>query len=338
MCSNDATVRAAESLAAGQDNNDLLLTEVLAGDSRYKVSWLSQCRYLFWRSWINMLRDRMLTSVRIAIITILGVVLGLVYLRLKVDQKGIMSINGAIYLMIINTSFSTMYAVVNSFPLEMRVFLREYCTGLYRVDTYYLTKTLSEIPLFLIMNAIYAAITYWMIGLYASWDAFMIAVGVFLLITNVSISIGYLMSTLCGSVTVALAVAPPVLIPIMLFGGLFLNSADYPLYFKWLEYVSWFKYSNEILMVNQWRYVEHIPCSQNESTTLSQGVWSPAPTHTTTGAPTQCLYRSGRDILEYNGFSEDNMIDDVIIMVAIHLGFWILSILALFVRAKRSRE
>ena len=31
-----------------------------------------------------------------------------------------------------------------------------------------------------------------------------------------------------------------------------------PIYFKWLEYLSWFKYSNECMVVNQWKDVDYI--------------------------------------------------------------------------------
>jgi hypothetical protein len=37
-------------------------------------------------------------------------------------------------------------------------------------------------------------------------------------------SAGMLMSTLAGDVNIALAVAPPIMIPFMMFGGFFLNS------------------------------------------------------------------------------------------------------------------
>ncbi|KAK7008936.1 protein white [Biomphalaria glabrata] len=37
------------------------------------------------------------------------------------------------------------HAVVRTFPSELYIFLREYGTGLYRVDTYYLTKSLAEV-------------------------------------------------------------------------------------------------------------------------------------------------------------------------------------------------
>jgi ATP-binding cassette, subfamily G (WHITE), eye pigment precursor transporter len=51
---------------------------------------------------------------------------------------------------------------------------------------------------------------------------------------------------------VALAISAPLIIPMLLFGGFFLSNASVPVYFEWLSYLSWFKYGNEALSINQW--------------------------------------------------------------------------------------
>jgi hypothetical protein len=37
-----------------------------------------------------------------------------------------------------------------------------------------------------------------------------------------------------------------------------LLNRSVPVYFIWLKYISWFSYSNEILVVNQWKSVQNI--------------------------------------------------------------------------------
>uniref|UniRef100_A0A2C9LSP7 ABC-2 type transporter transmembrane domain-containing protein n=1 Tax=Biomphalaria glabrata TaxID=6526 RepID=A0A2C9LSP7_BIOGL len=101
---------------ARDSQSDPLLTDILAGESRYEVSWLTQFRYLFWRSWISMFRDDNLTRVRFMQALTLAIVLGLIYLQQTVDQKGIMSLNGAIFLLITHTSFCNIFAVVTVCP------------------------------------------------------------------------------------------------------------------------------------------------------------------------------------------------------------------------------
>ena len=56
-----------------------------------------------------------------------------------------------------------------------------------------------------------------------------------------------------SSTQVALALGPPFIIPLLLFGGFFLRNGSVPVYFDWLRYVSWFMYANEALSINQWQ-------------------------------------------------------------------------------------
>ncbi|GFR98224.1 ATP-binding cassette sub-family G member [Elysia marginata] len=150
--------------SAQEKKSDPVIAQALAGGSRYESSWPKQFKYLFWRAWVGMLRDVILFRVRVAQVFTVGIIVGLVYLRLSVEQKSVMSINGAIFLLITNTSFSNLFAVVNSFPLELAVFFREYGSGLYRADTYYLAKTIVEVPVFVLITTLFATLTYWMIG------------------------------------------------------------------------------------------------------------------------------------------------------------------------------
>ena len=44
----------------------------------------------------------------------------------------------------------------------------------------------------------------------------------------------------------------PTSVPLLLFGGFFLQSESVPPYFIWLKYISWFYYGAENLYVTQW--------------------------------------------------------------------------------------
>jgi ATP-binding cassette, subfamily G (WHITE), eye pigment precursor transporter len=71
----------------------------------------------------------------------------------------------------------------------------------------------------------------------------------------------------------ALSIGPPVIIPFLIFGGFFLNSGSVPPYFKWLSYLSWFRYGNEALLINQWAEVMEgdIDCSTLNTTCPTSG-------------------------------------------------------------------
>lgn len=71
----------------------------------------------------------------------------------------------------------------------------------------------------------------------------------------------------------ALSIGPPLIIPFLLFGGFFLNSGSVPVYFTWLSYLSWFRYGNEALLINQWKDVGdgEIICTRQNATCPANG-------------------------------------------------------------------
>lgn len=76
------------------------------------------------------------------------------------------------------------------FCAELPVFLRERRSRLYRTDTYFLGKSLAELPLFMLVPFIFITITYPMIGLRPTMYNYSVALGIVALVANVSTSFG----------------------------------------------------------------------------------------------------------------------------------------------------
>ncbi|GFR98232.1 protein white-like [Elysia marginata] len=104
------------------------------------------------------------------------------------------------------------------------------------------------------------------------------------------------------------------------------EQCNIPVYFVWLKYLSWFKLANEVMMVNQWQNVHNITCNAAVSNTTFPPMSDP------------CLYKTGDDVLNYTGFDKDNVLMDILLLVALQVGFRLLSLVALIVRARRSKE
>lgn len=60
-------------------------------------------------------------------------------------QFGIQSIEGAIFLLVTENTFSAMYSVLDDFPQMYPIFLREYKSGLYSASTYYLSRIMAMV-------------------------------------------------------------------------------------------------------------------------------------------------------------------------------------------------
>lgn len=292
-----------------------------ADSDRYESSWYQQFAAVFARSVKTTVREPMVVRVRLVQTIILSLILGLIYLQLNLDQEGVQNINGVLFLMLINMTITNMMGVLNSFPLETPIFLREYGIGLYRVDIYFICKCLAELPSFLMIPVVFSAITYWMVGLYNTVEAFFIFTGVIVLVANISVSFGYIVSAGVNSVSTALAIAPPLMIPLIMFGGFFLNSDSVPVYFIWLEYLSWFKYANELLTVNQWENIDSLECDGNSTSPVDS-----------------CHYHNGHQVIKYLNYDEDNLWRNIGVLLAMLVGYRLIAFFVLFVRARRSKK
>ncbi|CAG9834805.1 unnamed protein product [Diabrotica balteata] len=273
----------------------------------YKNSCWAQFRAVLWRSWISMLKDPLIIKVRFLQTVITSLLIGLIYYGQEINQEGVMNINGVLFIFLTNMTFQNVYAVIHVFTAELPVFLREHRNGMYRTDVYFISKTLAELPFFIILPVSFTAACYFLIGLYGTATKFFITCGIVILVANAALSYGYLVSCISRNTPMALTLGAPLVIPFLLFGGYFMNLSSIPYYLKWLSYFSWFRFGNEALMINQWENITYINCSTNS---------------------TICP-KNGHVVLEAYNFVEENFTLDIIALCMLILGFRFFAYLAL---------
>ncbi|XP_054289076.1 protein white-like [Macrosteles quadrilineatus] len=283
--------------------------------SMYKASWYAQFKAVFWRSWLSVNKEPVLIKVRLLQTLMVSLMIGLIYFGQDYDQDGVMNINGALFICISNMTFQNVFAVITVFCSEMPVFMREHHNGMYRTDVYFLCKTLAEVPIFLAIPVLFTAIMYYMVGLNPAPAKFLQAMIIITLVSNVATSFGYFISCVSSSISVALSIGPPIVIPFLLFGGFFLNVRSVPPYFKWLSNLSWFKYGNEALLINQWSDIESIACTRSNTT----------------------CPRDGLVVLEEYSFSVSHYLMDYVWLIVLIIGFRLTAFLALLYRSSRRR-
>ena len=81
-----------------------------------------------------------------------------------------------------------------------------------------------ELPLYVLEAGILFTIVYWMAQLNPEAERFFTFLGIAFLVLQVVMSLGYFLSCLAPNVDIALAIAPVLIIPMMLFGGFYLNT------------------------------------------------------------------------------------------------------------------
>ncbi|KAH7645763.1 protein white isoform X1 [Dermatophagoides farinae] len=302
----------------------------------YKASWMEQFHALLWRSFISNVREPMITRIKFSQTLTVALLLGIVYWRQQLDQKGIMNINGAIFILIINLTFMNVFSVINTFCSELPIFLREYNNGMYRVDTYFLAKMFSELPYQIIFPTILVALLYYMVGFNNTWNSFIMFIFISNLIANCGISFGYMISCLSSSTKMAIALSSPLILPLLLFGGFFINNSTIPVYFKLFKYISWFYYGNEALIITQWINIENITCTTQkiyDNQLMNSSINEALVTSNGHGGEQRCLTK-GISVIEELSFDPSNLYIDIIALILLIIAMRFLAYMSLSLKSR----
>ena len=122
---------------------------------------------------------------------------------------------------------------------------------MYDVTSYYLAKITTETPLLIISPMIFAVIVYFKIGLMITAAQFFYFYLILELLTQTAASFGYFMSSIFNKEETVTALAPIVVMPLILFGGQFANPQNIPDWISWFQYLSPIRYALEALVVNE---------------------------------------------------------------------------------------
>lgn len=235
--------------------------DYLAKSTKFKSDLATQFAYLFGRAWRNAMRNKFIVKVRFAQSLFIALLIGLIYLNQpsKDLNSQIQNYAGAIFFACTNMVMGSSIGVLSIFAAEKAVFAREHANGYYGLSAYFFSKIIVELPFQIIFPIIQAAIMYWMVGFNGQpWYAFIVFAFTLVLLTLCGNAMGIFFASVFSDLTVALAVTPMVILPLMIFGGLFVNNGSIPPYFDWIKWISPIKYGFEALIKNQfaqWEYV-----------------------------------------------------------------------------------
>ena len=197
----------------------------------------------------DMSRDVLPLLLRFVQAIVMSVVLGLFYFNLQPVQESIYDRQGALFFLIVQQSSAPIVIVLSVFQTEKRIYQREHNQGLFRSPTFYAAKVLSEVPFLIIIPIIVATIAFPMINLQSDWAHLLVAYACLIVTAFAAQAIGLAIGTWSPTVQVANTVMPIIVSFMLLFSGLFVNSANIPVYFRWIEVVNYLKYAYESILL-----------------------------------------------------------------------------------------
>ncbi|EFO88893.1 CRE-WHT-4 protein [Caenorhabditis remanei] len=293
------------------------------GSNRYNSSFATQFNVLLKRSLRTTLRDPLLLRVRFAQIVVTAILVGVVNWRTELSGPTIQNLEGVMYNCARDMTFLFYFPSVNVITSELPVFLREHKSNIYSVEAYFLAKSIAELPQYTILPLIYGSVVYWMAGLVASpISSFFVFVFVCITLTWVAVSIAYVGACIFGDEGLVVTFMPMFVLPMLVFGGFYINANNIPLYFRHISYLSWFKHGFEALEANQWKPITEIPgCSP---------VANPLTASATQG---YCPAVNGEGILERRGIDTPLYVNVLILFVSFFI-YRFIGLMALKVRVR----
>ncbi|KAK8792777.1 hypothetical protein WA158_004941 [Blastocystis sp. Blastoise] len=280
------------------------------------TGWMNQFLVLLDRSWKVAIRDDLTVKGRAFQMVFLAVIVGIVFLRLGFSQVDIQNRLGVIFFIMMDLAFGLVFATIQVFPLELNIFFPEYASGLYRVDTYYLAKSLVDLPFQIIFPVLFTCIVYYLVGLDPDFSRFLGFTGILLLVTNATLALGYFISCLSPTMEFASAMTAIIILPFVLLGGFFLNDDTVPVYLIWLSEISMFKWGFKLLLINQFA----------------------GKTFVCPPEPEPCLYPDGAAVLALNDTTVGEVALCIMMLIIINIGFRVGGFFVLSFRAYLSLE
>lgn len=158
--------------------------------------------------------------------------------------------------------FYPLYNAVFTFPQERTMLLKERSSGMYRLSSYFLAKTIGDLPLELALPTAFVFIIYWMGGLKADPITFIVSLLVVLYNVLVSQSLGLAIGAILMDVKQATTLASVTTLVFLIAGGYYVQQI--PPFIVWLKYLSYSYYCYKLLLGVQYRDDDYYECSQGE--------------------------------------------------------------------------
>jgi hypothetical protein len=84
-----------------------------------------QVKLLVERTFVQMKRNPVTSKARVGSTMFISLIVGLLYFNVKFNQAGVQNVTGCLFFIVINVTMGSIFPVVQTFPLELPIILRE---------------------------------------------------------------------------------------------------------------------------------------------------------------------------------------------------------------------
>ncbi|CAA0830488.1 ABC transporter G family member 2 [Striga hermonthica] len=202
------------------------------------------------RSFTNSRRSPEQFSARLIAILVTSAILATVFRNLDNSPRGVQERFG-FFAFAISTTFYTCAEAMPAFLLDRHIFARETAHNAYRRSSYVVSHSAASVPSISILSAVFAAATYWAVGLSGGPSGFVYYFSFIMAAFWAGSSFVTFLSGIISNMMAGYTVVVAILAYFMLFSGFFIDRDRIPKYWLWFHYTSLVKYPYEGVMRNE---------------------------------------------------------------------------------------
>ncbi|KAJ2077551.1 hypothetical protein H4R24_005070 [Coemansia sp. RSA 988] len=228
-------------------------------------SWLSELVVLLKRDWIMTMRNKSFVWGMAADCLAMMLFVGFVFFQLKNDQESIQNRIGTLFFMTLMDIYPVIIPAMIIIMIGRTIMFRERSSGMYRMTTYFIARSLSFMPVIFIPNMIKYIGIYFISHLQYQADKFFIHMALHLVLLFCAIGYAFMMAMIVNRIDIAASIAPVSLACLILFAGNLANVNSITPVLRWIKYVCIVFYSYAGLVQNEFDGLEFTCTSENTS-------------------------------------------------------------------------
>eukprot|EP00062_Callorhinchus_milii_P001472 gi/632936635/ref/XP_007895567.1/ PREDICTED: ATP-binding cassette sub-family G member 2-like [Callorhinchus milii] len=233
----------------------------------YVTSFFHQLLWVSRRSFKNLVRSPEASFAQLAVIAVLGLIVGAIFFGVTLDPSGIQNRIGALFFLTTNQCFTSVSAV-ELFIRNKKLFVHEYTSGYYRISAYFLALLIGDLlPMRTLPGILFSCITYWLIGYKPVVGNFFFFMLCLITVSYAATSMSLAISAGMDLVSIANLICTICFVFMIIFSGLLVNLPSVVGWLSWLKYFSISRYGFTALQVNEFRGL-YFCDGQNISTSL----------------------------------------------------------------------
>ncbi|PFH38226.1 putative ATP-binding cassette G family transporter [Besnoitia besnoiti] len=235
--------------------------------------WWREVGVLVQMGFLNLLRNPMSSLVQLGLNLLFGLIFGMIFYDIPGQGYSFDSgknFLGCIFFLVSQLVFGPLDALV-LFCEDREVFNRDTANGNYSPSAFFVAKSLANMPFQHGPLTCVMLLAYWMCGLYRDAVRFFVFLGVGQLAIFASTSLLFSISSASPRLAVAQAIAPIVLLILLLVSGFYIRADDIPAWIRWVKYLSPIYYGYVAVALNQFPPEEYWGSISNRELLESYG-------------------------------------------------------------------